>query len=529
MKDRLALLLLAAPACAQSKDLLLPQGAPVYRFVPSEGWPYGPEGVHGAALPASEFAERRAAFLEEISRHGPGTVAIARSAPMAMRNGDVEHEYRQDSDFTWLTGFPEPEATAIFEPGFPEVEGAGSPSGERPVYTLIVRAKDRRREMWEGERIGPDRAMKEFGADRGETTRKTEELVREAISRAKTLVLVNHLDREFGEMVDRIVQERRASKEGAPEVVDGRPWIWTRRMVKSPAEIEMLRKAVEVTIEGHLAAMRASHPGMNEGEVEAATEFAFRALGSPRLGYPSICGGGARACVLHYDSNREFTGPNDLLLMDAGAEVGSYTADVTRTWPLSGTFTPEQRAIYEVVLRAQEAALEKVRPGGSFLQVQEASALEITRGLVRLGLLEGDPVELAGDRAYGRFFPHGTSHWLGLDVHDASGTRGGRRGLVPGMVFTVEPGIYIPEGMEGVDPKWWGIGVRIEDDVVVTGSGYENLSARLPRDPDEIESLVREGSAAFRAGGAAGPETSRRAGGGDPDRRRTTAGRPHRP
>src|SRR5262245_41705112 len=188
MQARLALLLLAVTGCAQSKDLLLPPGAPVYRFVPSKGWPYGPEGVHGAALPASECAERRAAFLQEISRHGPGTVAIARSAPMAMRNGDVEHEYRQDSDFIWLTGFPEPEATAIFEPEFPEAEGAGSPSGNRPVYTLIVRAKDRRREMWEGERIGPDRAVKEFGADRGETTRKTEELVREAISRAKTLV-----------------------------------------------------------------------------------------------------------------------------------------------------------------------------------------------------------------------------------------------------------------------------------------------------------------------------------------------------
>ncbi|MGH7152017.1 MAG: aminopeptidase P N-terminal domain-containing protein [Planctomycetota bacterium] len=491
MKVYLALLVLTAPACLQAKDRLLPPGAPVYRFVPSKGWPYGPEGVHGAALPAAEFAERRAAFLEEISKHGPGTVAIVRSAPMAVRNGDVEHEYRQDSDFIWLTGFPEPEATAIFEPEFPGSEGSGGTAEKPPVYTLIVRAKDRRREMWEGERIGPDRAVSEFGADRGETARKTEELVREAISRAKTLVLVNFLDDEFGEMVDRMVKERRDAKGDAPEVVDGRPWIWTRRMVKSPAEVEMLRKAVEVTIEGHLAAMGASRPGMNEGEVEAAAEFAFRALGAPRLGYPSICGAGARSCVLHYDSNREFTGPNDLLLMDAGAEVGFYTADVTRTWPLSGTFTPEQRAIYEVVLRAQEAAFEKVRPGGSFLQVQEASALAITRGLVHLGLLQGDPEELARDRAYGSFFPHGTSHWLGLDVHDASGTRGRRRGLEPGMVFTVEPGIYIPEGMEGVDPKWWGIGVRIEDDVLVTKAGYENLSARLPRDPDEIEALVR--------------------------------------
>ncbi|HKB16579.1 MAG TPA: aminopeptidase P N-terminal domain-containing protein, partial [Planctomycetota bacterium] len=219
MNVRLAVLLVALPACAQTGERLVPPGAPVYRFVPSKGWPYGEKGVHGAALPASEFAERRAAFLREISRHGPGTVAIARSAPMAMRNGDVEHEYRQDSDFIWLTGFPEPEATAIFEPVFLEPEGSGGSFEKRPVYTLIVRPKDRRREMWEGERIGPDRAVKEFGADRGETTRKTEELVREAISRAKTLVLVNHLDREFGEMVDRLVQERRNAKGGALEVV----------------------------------------------------------------------------------------------------------------------------------------------------------------------------------------------------------------------------------------------------------------------------------------------------------------------
>ncbi|HKB15290.1 MAG TPA: aminopeptidase P N-terminal domain-containing protein, partial [Planctomycetota bacterium] len=234
MKGRFALLLIVGPGCAHSTDLLLPPGAPVYRFVPSKGWPYGEKGVHGAALPASEFAERRAAFLQEISRHGPGTVAIVRSAPMVMRNGDVEHEYRQDSDFIWLTGFPEPEATAIFEPAFPESEASGKAPEQRPVYTLIVRPKDRRTEMWEGERIGPDRAVSEYGADRGETTRKAEALVREAIGRAKTLVLVNHLDREFGETVDRVVKERRASKGGALEVVDGKPWIWTRRMVKSP-------------------------------------------------------------------------------------------------------------------------------------------------------------------------------------------------------------------------------------------------------------------------------------------------------
>lgn len=496
-----AFLCAAAAARAQDVKSEFPPSAPVYRFVPSKGYPYDVGECHAAALPQSEFAERRAAFLEELRTHGPGTVAIVKSAPVLPRNGDVEHEYRQDSDFYWLTGYPEPEAVAFLEPdgappgpapaGFVQREGAGPAR-----YTLLVLAKDPARETWTGKRIGPEGAVKDHLADRAGVAAKTEAFVKEAVARAKTLVVVNSFDREFSALLDRTLADLRRERGDAPRVVDGRRWIAERRLVKSQAEIEMMRRACEVTIEGHLAAIRASRPGMNEGEIEAAAEFAFRALGAPRLGYPSICGGGANGCVLHYTTNRDALGPNDLMLMDAGAEVGFYTADVTRTWPVNGKFTPEQRAIYEIVLRAQNAGIDRCRDGVPVGEVHDAAVHEVTKGLVSLGLLEGDVNDLVRKAAHRKFFMHGTSHWLGLDVHDAGDYQAKKRLLRPGMVLTVEPGIYVAPGTDGVDPRWWGIAVRIEDDVLVTAAEPVNLTERLPRDPDAIEALVQSGAGA---------------------------------
>jgi Xaa-Pro aminopeptidase len=291
--------------------------------------------------------------------------------------------------------------------------------------------------------------------------------------------------------VDKALTELRQQKGEAPRVVDGRKWIGERRLVKSPAEIEAMRRACEVTIEAHLAAIRAARPGMNEGEVEAAAEFAFRALGGPRLGYPSICGGGNNGCVLHYNSNDEVLGPNALMLMDAATEVGFYTADVTRTWPVNGKFTPEQRALYDIVLKAQNAGIDKCRDGVPVGEVHDAAVAEVVKGLIDVKILQGDAAELVQKGAHRKFFMHGTSHWLGLDVHDAGDYQAKKRPLRPGMVLTVEPGIYIAEGTEGVDKRWWGIGIRIEDDILVTAGAPENLTARLPRDPDLLESLVR--------------------------------------
>ena len=491
--------LACAGALAQEPKPEFKPGTPVYRIVPSKGFPYGERECHNSALPKEEFAARRAAFLEKLKEYGPGTVAIVKSAPTLPRNGDVEHEYRQDSDFIWLTGFPEAEAVAIFDAdavdaSFHSVKESMA-DGAPPVvpYSLAVLPKDPLRETWTGKRIGPERAAKDYGADFATVTTNSESQVKAAIARAKTLVLVNNFDKEFGALVEKSLSDLRKQKGESPRVVDGRPWLAERRLVKSAAEIEMMKKVCEVSVEGHLAAMRAARAGMNEGEVEAAAEFAFRALGGPRLGYPSICGGGNNGCVLHYNTNNDTLGQNALMLMDAAAEVGYYTADVTRTWPISGKFTPEQRAIYDIVLRAQDAGIAKCRAGVPVGEVHDAAVREVTKGLVALGILEGDVDDLIKKNAHRKYFMHGTSHWLGLDVHDAGDYQGKKRALAPGMILTVEPGIYIPEGTEGIDKKWWGIGVRIEDDILVTPGDPNNLTGRLPRTADALEAVVRAG------------------------------------
>ncbi|MBI3819812.1 MAG: aminopeptidase P N-terminal domain-containing protein [Planctomycetes bacterium] len=463
-------------------------GAPIYRIAPSAGFPYKLSEIHNSALPQSEFKQRRSAFAEYLRGLGAGTVAIAKSAPVAPRNGDVEHEYRQDSDFYWLTGFHEPESIAIID--------ADAAANGGAAYTLIVQPRDPLRETWTGKRVGPDRAKSDYFADAAFAKGgETEKFIEEKIVKASTVVIVNNFDKEFTKTIDDTVSAIKKIGGKGPAVVDGRKWIAERRLIKSPGEIEMLKKCCEVTIEGHLAAMRAARPGMNEGEVEAAAEFAFRAIGGPRLGYPSIAGGGNNGCVLHYTTNNEWLGQNALMLLDAATEVGFYTADVTRTWPVNGKFTNEQLAIYNIVLDAQNAGIAKCVAGAPVHEVHDAAVLKVTEGLVKLGILKGDVPTLIQQNAHRKYFMHGTSHWLGLDVHDAGDYQTKNRKLEPGMFLTVEPGIYIPEGTDGIDKKWWGIGVRIEDDILVTDRAPLNLSGRLPRDPMALEKLVRDAHA----------------------------------
>lgn len=483
-----------------SKDTLpdFPADAPVYRIKPTRGFPYALTDIHNYALPQDEFKRRRAAFLEELRKLGPGTVAIFKSAPVQPRNGDVDHEYRQDSDFYYMTGWPESDALAVFD--VDAMEAADDPgkvknenTAERGVYSLVVLPRDPAQETWTGKRIGPDRAKSEFGADAAFVTSKRDEIVKNAVSRAKTLVIVNRFDRDFDALIEKTLADVRARKGESPKIVNMKKWIGEQRLMKSPAEIDAMKRAVEVTIEGQLAAMRASRPGMNEGEIEAAAEFAFRAIGGPRLGYPSIAGAGNNGCVLHYNTNNEITGPDSLMLLDAATEVGYYTADITRTWPVNGKFTKEQRIIYDIVLKAQNAGIDQCRVGVAFGEVHRAAVREVTKGLLEHGLLKGELEELIKTSAHRKYFMHGTSHWLGLDVHDTGDTQGNKRKFEPGMILTVEPGIYIAEGSPDADKKWWGIGVRIEDDILITGDGPVNLSARLPRDPDLIEKIVQGG------------------------------------
>lgn len=453
--------------------------------------PPRPAGWHGATLPPAFFAGNRARLLEKIRAMGPGTLAVIKSMPLQPRNGDWYHTYRQDSDFYYLTGIQEEEAVALLD------GDAAKP------YTLLVRAGDPVRERWEGARLGVEGALR-AGADRAERFPSAEETLKSAIQKAQRVVLVCNFDDAFRRKVVDWVLPLGSDNNHATyrkTLVDGRNLVGEMRLVKQPAEIEMLKHAVDASIEGHLAAMRAGRSAANEGQVAGAFEGAVRSLGARYLGYDTIAGAGNQACVLHYLANDKPMRPGDLMLLDAGAEVGFYTADITRTWPAGGRFSPEQRAIYDLVLKAQDAAIALCRPGRAHKEGLAAAMRILSDGLVDLGILKGDKDELFRKAAYQPFTLHGISHWLGLDVHDTGDylrtppARGGERILEPGMVLTVEPGLYIPEGTAGVDPKWHGIGVRLEDDILVTAEGPRNLSERLPRRPEEVEALVQSGRA----------------------------------
>jgi Xaa-Pro aminopeptidase len=466
------LLLLPAP--------LLAQAAP----------PPRPAGWHGAAPPASFFAGNRARLMEKIKAMGPGTLAVIKSMPLQSRSGDGLHAYRQDSDFYYFTGLQEAETVALLD------ADASKP------YTLLVRASDPRRERYDGARVGVEGAVKRFGADQAERFPEAEKTLREAVRKARRVVLISNFDEEFRRKVLDWVYPPGADNNHATFrkiLVDGRNLAAEMRLFKQPEEVAMLQAAMDASLEGHLAAMRATSGAANEGQVAGAFEGTVRGLGARFLGYGSIVGAGNQACTLHYLENDQPIAPGSLVLMDAAAEIGGYTADITRTWPASGKFSGEQRAVYDLVLKAQEAAIALCRPGRAHKEGYAAAMRILSDGLVDLGILKGDKDELFAKGAHAAYTMHGISHWLGLDVHDTGdygmkpGQKGGERILEAGMVLTVEPGIYIPKGMEGVDPKWQGIGVRLEDDILVTADGPKNLSARLPRQAEEIERIVQSG------------------------------------
>lgn len=465
-------------ALALSALPLLSQAAP----------PPRPAGWHGATLPPSFYAGNRARLLEKIKALGPGTLAVIKSMPLQPRSGDGLQAYRQDSDFLYFTGLEEAEAVALLD------------ADSAKPYTLLVRAADPRRERYDGARVGVEGAVNRFGADQAERFPEAEKALREAVRKAQRVVLISNFDDEFRRKVLDWVYPSGADNNHASfrkTLVDGRHLAAEMRLFKLPEELVQLQAAVDASVEGHLAAMRATPAAGNEGQVAGAFEGTVRGLGARFLGYGSIVGAGNQACTLHYDRNDQPILPGSLVLMDAAAEIGGYTADITRTWPVGGKFSPEQRAIYDLVLKAQDAAIALCRPGRAHKEGYAAAMRILSDGLVDLGILKGNKEEIFTKGGHQAFTMHGISHWLGLDVHDTGdyrmtpGTRGGERILEPGMVLTVEPGVYIPKGMEGVDPKWQGIGVRLEDDILVTAEGPRNLSERLPRRPEEVERLVQ--------------------------------------
>jgi Xaa-Pro aminopeptidase len=428
------------------------------------------------------WGRRRAAFFDAMAARageGASAVAVLPSAPVFLRNNDVEHEYRQDSDFFYMTGFDEPESVAVLD-------------ASTRTMTLFVRPRDRDREVWDGPRAGVDGAKEHFGADAafviGELAEKLPDLLQ---NRRRVHYRIGH-DRKFDERflaaVDRVRARSRTGVFAPTEIVDPGAILHEMRLRKSPGEVETMRQAARITREAHEGAMARARPGMREYEVEALLLDTFRRHGSERPAYGSIVGSGPNACVLHYRKNDRQIEAGDLLLIDAGCEFGYYASDVTRTFPVGKAFSRPQQAIYELVLEAQLDAIEASRIGVTLDAIHARSVAIVTRGLVGLGLLNGEVEKLIEAGAYKRFFMHRTSHWLGMDVHDVGAyfVDGKARGLEDGMVLTVEPGIYIAPDEQTVPAEWRGIGVRIEDDVLVTASNPEVLTAGIPKTVQEV-------------------------------------------
>jgi len=430
---------------------------------------------------AREFARRRRQLMRMME---PNSIAILPAAPQQLRNRDVEYPYRQDSDFHYLSGFPEPEALLVLVPG----RKAGA-------FLMFCRERNREQEIWTGHRAGPEGAVEDFGADDAFPIGDLDDILPGLIEGREriyyTLGVRPEFDQKLIGWVNRLRAQARAGTHPPLEFIALEHLLHDLRLYKSAAEVRAMRRAARIAGKGHRRAMQCCRPGLYEYQLEAELTRAFRNEGCEHA-YAPIVGGGANGCILHYTRNDAPLRDGDLVLIDAGAEYRCYASDVTRTFPVNGRFSPAQRALYELVLDAQAAAIEQVRPGNHWNDPHDAAVKVLTRGLVRLGLLEGRPARLVRDGAYRRFYMHRTGHWLGLDVHDVGDYKVGDewRVLEPGMALTVEPGLYVPPGTRGVARKWKGIGIRIEDDLVVTRDGHEVLSAGIPKQVDEIEALM---------------------------------------
>ncbi len=431
-----------------------------------------------------EFARRRRALLKQMGRD---SIAILPAAPVRLRNNDVEYPYRQDSDFQYLTGFNEPEAVAVLLPARAQAE-----------YILFVRERDPERETWDGRRAGPSGAKRDYGADDAFPVTDMDEILPGLLENRErvfyTMGAYADFDQRVVGWVNGLRTQARNGRHPPQEFVALDHVLHDMRLFKSRAEIEYMRTAAHIAARAHQRAMRFCRPGATEYQVMAELLHEFRRHNADTA-YPPIVGGGANSCILHYRDNDQPLSSGELLLIDAGCEFECYASDITRTFPVNGRFTSEQRAVYEVVLEANRAAIAKVRPGNHWNEPHEAAVRVITQGLVKLGLLKGRVPALIRSGAYRRYFMHRTGHWLGLDVHDVGDYKVGDEWRVfePGMALTVEPGIYLPAGARGVPKRFRNIGIRIEDDVVVTKKGAEVLTARAPKDADQIEALMARG------------------------------------
>ncbi|MFT5291232.1 MAG: Xaa-Pro aminopeptidase [Planctomycetota bacterium] len=426
----------------------------------------------------------RQRFLNVLAREEACALIPSGSAPT--RNSDCEYLFRPEGDFFYLTGFREPDCVLLLVPQNEEVKSV-----------LFLRDRDPKSEVWTGRRLGVERAPGELQVDAAYDIDEMWSVLPDLLKGNNRMVYRLGRDEERDrEMISLVGDMRDRARRGAiapTQWIDPSVWLHELRLIKTNAELGCMRRAAEITAEAHIAAMATATAGESEMEVDALLNYTFRKNGSSGSAYNNIVAGGDNACILHYVENDAELVDGELLLIDAGCEWEFYASDVTRTFPVSGTFSKEQRALYAVVLDAQKAVIESVKPGLCFDELHNLGKLSLVRGLLGLGLLEGTPEEALESEEFGRFYMHGTSHWLGLDVHDCGsywGTDESRR-LEPGMVLTVEPGIYLAADEGAVEERWRGIGIRIEDDVLVTPTGHEVLTSAIPKEIDEVEAACQ--------------------------------------
>ena len=421
---------------------------------------------------------------ELVNQIGADDIVIIPTSSVKSRNSDVEYQFRPDSDFYYLTGFNEPEAVAVICPGRPQGE-----------YVIFCRERDELREMWDGRRAGLEGAVEYFGADDAFPIEDIGEILPGMMEeREKVYTTVGRypdFDALILSWLNKIKRDVRIGKHAPYELVDLNHLLHEQRLIKRKDEIAIMRKAGKISAAGHKRAMQVCKPDMFEYQVQADMECEFRKAGSSYNAYPSIVAGGENACILHYTENNHALKDGDLLLIDAGAELNCYAADISRTFPVNGKFTAEQRALYSIVLDAQTAAFDKSSVGYSWNDGHEAAVAVISQGLLDEGLLSGNLEQVLETKSYTQFYMHRTGHWLGMDVHDVGDHQLDEtwRELEPGMVFTVEPGIYVNPS-DDVDERWHNIGIRIEDNVLVKKSGIEILTDAAPKLPDDIEAVM---------------------------------------
>ncbi|MGB1883679.1 MAG: Xaa-Pro aminopeptidase [Gammaproteobacteria bacterium] len=431
-----------------------------------------------------EFARRRKRLMDMVDS---GAIIIQPTSPERVRNRDVYFPHRADSDFYYLSGFPEPEAVMVLVPDRPQGE-----------FLLFCRERDEEQETWHGRRAGLEGACELYGADDAFPITDLDDILPGLLENKNriyyTMGRYADFDQRLMSWINRVTSKGRAGVHAPDQFVSLGHIVHEMRLFKSSQELKAMRRAATITAEAHRRAMSVSEPGMKEYQIEAELMHCFMDHGARAPAYPSIVGSGANSCILHYTENTSAMKDGDMLLIDAGAEYDSYAADLTRTFPVNGTFSEEQKLAYEIVLEAQIAAIAEVRPGNSWNEPHEAATEVITRGLVDLGILKGRLRKLIDAEAYRPYYMHKTGHWLGMDVHDVGDYKLGDEWRVfePGMVTTVEPGLYLADTIKDLPQQWWNIGIRIEDDVLVTEAGNEVLTAGAPKTIADIETQMNE-------------------------------------